>query len=333
MKISIIVPMYNSEKYIGRCLNSLINQTYYNIEIIVIDDGSTDTSYSKVKAFDDQRIRLYSKKNGGVSSARNLGLQSATGDLIMFVDADDYVDLKMVEMLVNEVDDLDSSFLVCNNYELYDNRIDKRVIVDNNRQSQSITKVDMIELIATGRAGLVCSKLVSRKVITDHQIIFDEKIKVGEDQLFFLQVAQYCSNFKYINECLYYYDRRNETSATISYQKDLSSNFIYLHQKVKEILNQTLIDKVVIQTLLDDKVFSMFLHCLQNEIRNVSILNLRTFYLNVKENMIRFSTLINLDSYRPKNKLSKEIYKSFININIIQVIKIIALGYLLKLRG
>ena len=110
MKISIIVPIYNVESYLKRCLDSLINQTYSNIEIILINDGSTDLSgdisskYAKI----DKRIKLINSSNKGVSCARNKGLELASGDYIMFVDPDDYIELNTCEMLIKNI-----SVLLC----------------------------------------------------------------------------------------------------------------------------------------------------------------------------------------------------------------------------
>lgn len=99
--ISIIVPVYNVEKYIAKCLDSLVNQTYLNIEILLIDDGSTDKSLSICKKYAavDSRIKLFSKENGGVSSARNLGLLHVQGEYVVFVDSDDFVSPKYCEHL------------------------------------------------------------------------------------------------------------------------------------------------------------------------------------------------------------------------------------------
>lgn len=103
MLISIIVPMYNSEKYISRCLESLIKQTYKNIEIIVVDDGSNDNSINIVTSLNDKRIRLYKKENSGVSLTRNFAIEKSKGDLLLFVDSDDYIDINMVAKLVKKV--------------------------------------------------------------------------------------------------------------------------------------------------------------------------------------------------------------------------------------
>ena len=102
-KISIIVPVYNVEEYLERCVDSLITQTYHNIEILLIDDGSTDNSFSICNRYakTDKRVKTISQANNGVAAARNAGLAIATGDYIGFVDPDDYVDKDMYETLYN----------------------------------------------------------------------------------------------------------------------------------------------------------------------------------------------------------------------------------------
>ena len=114
--ISIIIPVYNCEKYISRCLRSIINQTYKNLQIIVVNDGSTDNTLNICEdiARNDSRIEIYSKENGGVSSARNLGLKKVKGDYISFVDADDFLEVNMFSKMIYSLKDED--LIVCNFY-------------------------------------------------------------------------------------------------------------------------------------------------------------------------------------------------------------------------
>ena len=104
-KISVIVPVYNVEKYLDNCINSIVNQTYDNLEILLVDDGSKDNSGSLCDewALRDNRIKVIHKQNGGASSARNAGLDAATGEYIGFVDADDYIDIDMYEIMYAEI--------------------------------------------------------------------------------------------------------------------------------------------------------------------------------------------------------------------------------------
>lgn len=116
--ISIIVPIYNIEDYLSKCLESIINQSYKETEIILIDDGSTDNSYLICKKYKlkDKRIKIVHKKHGGLSSARNLGLEMATGELISFVDGDDYLELDFYEKLKKNMDQYNSDISICNYY-------------------------------------------------------------------------------------------------------------------------------------------------------------------------------------------------------------------------
>ena len=113
--ISVIVPVYNVENYLPRCLDSIINQTYTNLEILLVDDGATDNSGKLCDEYaqKDNRIRVFHKENGGVSSARNMGLDNATGEYIAFVDSDDYIDKCMYEIMLNSSVQNNADIVVC----------------------------------------------------------------------------------------------------------------------------------------------------------------------------------------------------------------------------
>lgn len=102
-KITLILPIFNGEKYISRCIDSVLNQTYKNFELIIINDGSTDKSLNIIKKYakKDNRIKIINKKNEGVSIARNIGIENSTGDFITFIDADDYLEIEALETMIN----------------------------------------------------------------------------------------------------------------------------------------------------------------------------------------------------------------------------------------
>ena len=127
-KISVIVPIYNMENYLKRCVESILNQTYTNLEIILVDDGSTDSSLEICRYFEnkDKRVRVYTKENSGLSASRNFGVERATGVYIGFVDSDDYIEAEMYEKLYNLIIDFQAEVAECNlkicypsNTELY----------------------------------------------------------------------------------------------------------------------------------------------------------------------------------------------------------------------
>ena len=145
--ISVIIPVYNVEKYLDRCMETVLNQTYGNMEIILVDDGATDQSGKKCDeyALKDERVKVIHKKNGGLSSARNAALEIATGDYIGFVDSDDYIDEYMFEKMLQYCIDNDCDISVCGHFTEKNNKISiEEPIID---QLIMYTKMDALETL------------------------------------------------------------------------------------------------------------------------------------------------------------------------------------------
>lgn len=192
--ISVIVPVYNAEKYLDECVESIVNQTYKNLEIILVDDGSPDNSPQMCDkwAEKDRRIKVIHKKNGGVSSARNAALEIAQGDYIGFVDSDDFIDEDMFELLINNAIDYNAEVSRCS-YRFY---IDGE-FVDSNEDSDKISVYSSNEIIDDLKnngfiAGIVCNKLFKKDKVLD--ICFDETLLACEDTVFVYQVYKNVSN-------------------------------------------------------------------------------------------------------------------------------------------
>ncbi|EHB6446001.1 glycosyltransferase family 2 protein, partial [Enterococcus faecalis] len=138
--VSVVIPVYNVEKYVEKCLDSVINQTYQNLEIIIVNDGSTDNSLSvcQKKKLSDSRIKLINKENGGLSSARNAGIECAQGEFICFIDSDDWIELDYIEVLLNGMENTNVDISVIQMIKVKDfNKIAF--------QSESQTKWDIFE--------------------------------------------------------------------------------------------------------------------------------------------------------------------------------------------
>lgn len=333
--VSIIVPMYNSEKYIVRCIDSLLEQSYENIEIIVVDDGSSDNGVDIIKKYSDNRINIYQKKNEGVSATRNFGIEKSNGDFLLFVDSDDYVSKDIVEIMLDKVNNI-NSMVLCDNDEIWGKRIEKRILF--NDENIELNKIDTLRAIASGKAGLVCSKLVSNRVIKENNIMFDKNLKVGEDQLFFLKVAQYTKEFKYVNKSLYFYDRTNENSATIKYQNRLYNNFSYLQEEIIKIFNNNKLNSNEDIELLNNKQITIVWTCINNEVNGIRKLGIKNTINNIVN--ILNSSKNNIKKIDNKNKIGNLIYKSvnskYKNISALKLIIIINLFNLkmkLKNRG
>lgn len=274
--ISIIVPVYNSDKYIDRCLESLINQTYKNIEVILIDDGSKDGSFQKIKIYTciDERVKVFKKENGGSSSARNYGLDNCKGEYILFVDIDDYVELDIVEKMVNEININNNCIVFSNNDEIYSDRVEYRKLFNSVDDKSKLNKSTVIREIASGRAGLICCKLIPKYIIDKYHIRFDEDIKMNEDQLFYLNVAQYIEYFYHVDECLYHYDRRNDKSITMKYQNEGYENQIYVFNKIESIFRNNNLSSSEDMELLANRIKSLLWFCINNEIQTSNIKNI-----------------------------------------------------------
>lgn len=163
--ISIIVPIYNVEKYISKCIDSLIDQTYVNTEIILVDDGSTDQSGKICDFYEkkDSRIKVIHKKNGGLSDARNSGIKIAKGNYFSFIDGDDYINNKTIEFLYNAAINYDSSISICNMKRFYEDN----TIEDFYCPTQNTVCLNGIDRFKTLNQPSVCNKLF-------HRILFDE---------------------------------------------------------------------------------------------------------------------------------------------------------------
>lgn len=213
--ITVIVPVYNVEKYLDNCVNSLVNQTYKNLEIILVDDGSSDKSPQICDKWkqQDSRIKVIHKENGGASSARNAGLDAAVGDYIGFVDSDDYIDFDMYEIMLKQIMDNHADAASCaivrenpdGSVEMWGSKQARLNILDNTSLLQLVGAAEGILPVSP------CNKLFSKKVISD--IRFDLRFKYAEDVLFNFQVSENIKTMVVQNVARYHYVS-NETSVS-----------------------------------------------------------------------------------------------------------------------
>lgn len=204
MKVSIIVPVYNVEKYIAKCLDSLVNQTLDDIEVIVVNDGSPDNSQKIIDEYVENYpkiVKSFVKKNGGQGSARNLGIKKSSGDYLAFVDSDDYVDLNMYKLLYEKAIDSDSDIVMCGRY-------------DENEETHELISFDVVmkddnpKINAYYDQMSPCTKLFKRSLIVDNDILFPDGIWY-EDVVFCLKAISMTDKIGYLNKRLYYYLTRN----------------------------------------------------------------------------------------------------------------------------
>jgi len=255
--VSVIIPIYNKENLIGRCVESLINQTYANLEIILVDDGSTDKSWVICQDFEnkDTRVKTYHKENGGLSDARNYGLKHASGDWISFVDGDDYVDNNYIELLLRNSNGVD--LVVCNCYKLTKNKKILCTHVFGNRlfEGNDIIYNDiLIPMITldnkkTNMLFPAWNKLYRKQVIINNHLEFDTNLPYTEDYMFCIQFFKTISSVRFIDSPLYNYDCTIPgTLSKIPISTDKLEKYNYVHNKVAELFPEK--GKEVLPTII-----------------------------------------------------------------------------------
>lgn len=213
-KVSIIVPVYNVEKYLEKCVDSLVNQTYCNIEIILIDDGSTDSSGSLCDKYAEKytNVFAYHKKNGGLSDARNVGLSKVTGEYVSFVDSDDWISTHMIEKMVNALHKFDAQIACCDYFVVEEDYIDRSVKLSGEIHCRETHDALKVLLLNTRVGSFVWNKLFSSR------ILINEKFPVGrcfEDAFVMHNWFKKAARVAFVEEQLYYYYQR-ETSISHS---------------------------------------------------------------------------------------------------------------------
>lgn len=212
-EISVIVPVFNVEKYLARCLKSVMEQTFSDIEILVINDGSTDSSpaIARKLASEDARIKVFDKKNGGLSSARNSGLREASGKYVFFLDSDDWIDRDCLRLMRDSMtDDVDCA--VCAFTAHAETSSYEEAAQSNQTWNDSFQKKSGVYPVVPNIKREMCSvawnKLYRRKILSTYDIRFCEGL-VNEDEAFLWDYMIHCRNYAFVPRQLYHYWRRD----------------------------------------------------------------------------------------------------------------------------
>lgn len=259
--ISIIVPIYNVEKYLDKCLNSLIKQSYQNLQIICINDGSPDNSLDILNKYAklDSRFIVIVQDNQGLSGARNVGLSAATGEYIMFVDSDDWLELDCCRSAIEIAlkDDYDVVFWPYN--KIFSNRVEKQFVYHQNMAFDNRYAVKngiFKDLLGPSNEDLKSPHILDSKVTAHCKIYKSSLLKnskakfidtkeIGtEDLLFNLQVFNYVESAYFLNVPLYNYLKINETSLTSLYKPKLLMQWSNLHNYIRNVVHLDALDEI-----------------------------------------------------------------------------------------
>ena len=305
IKVSVIIPVYNAEKYITECIESLLNQTLQQCEFIFVNDGSKDRSGAIIEEFTnkDSRIILINQENQGVSMARNNGLIAASGEYVGFVDADDYIENDMYETMYNHVTQ-DKCDTVITNLE---SEMEGRKFISNYPfpQNTILTK-DYInqELIPyflkADNLNSVVNKLYNNRVIKENNIRFPKGIALGEDGLFNIRFLIHANTIKYIPYAGYHY-REVVGSATRNIaKKDYFQSALEVYHMETPEINEAINDKQKVKTLKSIKLIHTVLALIHIYLTPSAEISFKERYTYVKKMIIHQDVRIALPIYENK---------------------------------
>lgn len=241
-KFSIIIPVYNAEKYIEKCINSILEQTYKNIEIIVVDDGSTDNSYYICRSLKNDQIKIISTDNLGVSNARNIGIQNATGDYLIFVDCDDWLEDTAIQHFFEIFNNSKNNYdLIISEMALIKDtmkKINKCNMANNDYEIEDLFSKLLKNKKSIERINSVCGKAYKMDIIKNNNIRFDENIQIGEDLLFNIKYLKNVKNIRWSNEVTYNYFIDNNKSVTKKYIENKYDQLMKINDEFNNFLNK-----------------------------------------------------------------------------------------------
>ena len=238
-KFSIIIPVYNTEKYLEKCISSVINQKYKNFEVILIDDGSKDNSGAICDEYakKDNKVKVIHQINAGVSTARNVGIKNAKGKYIIFLDSDDSLNGESLTRLNGIIEKNEEIDCILYNVD--------GEFKDGMYKEEKLKSL-IVQLIITEKINPPWNKVYKRNIIEENNIVFDKNIQIGEDLLFSITYLSYANNICILNEELYNYTVDNSNSLTRKYKENKYKQLMYVDDEIRKYL-QTFQSKKILE--------------------------------------------------------------------------------------
>lgn len=269
IKISIIIPIFNQEKYIAECMESIFRQEYDNLQIILIDDGSTDNSLALIQEYDDERIKVIHQENSGVSVARNNGILNAIGEWIAFVDPDDVIEKNYISTLVSAIDD-EVDIICCTYKTLHNSEKVKESFFENDFVLYSLEEKEKLFLqLLDGTyghdkrshtaIGVPWGKLYRRQFVEQNELFFNPRLKRVQDNVFNMQAFYLARKIIYMNQPNYCYRLNNITNYyNAKYDSYAYKNYCelcnerYKFFELKELLKNAEIEKFFLMSVIHE---------------------------------------------------------------------------------
>jgi glycosyltransferase involved in cell wall biosynthesis len=314
-KVSVILPVYNVERYIKKCIQSVLDQSYSNFELLIIDDGTTDSSIEIAKEFNDNRISIISKKNEGVSVARNHGLKLAKGQYIYFLDSDDWIEPQLLEYCVDAIKKFRSNVIIFGytvdrertNGELIksENVMHKEAVFEKNKNNLKFYNTTL------NLMGYVWNKFYKASFIKENKLQFDSEISLYEDVIFNSKIFKIEDKIVFINDNLYHYIDRPSTSLIKKFNINSFDMTIYAFNSLNQFFTAWSMEKSHKNKVLTDSLVTGIKHSFDNIFKYGSNFNFIQTIKYIKYILNHDLTIKNIIYYEPKSLKSK-IYKKLI---------------------
>ena len=313
MKITVIVPIYNGEKFISRCFESVINQTYINWELIAVDDGSVDSSWDIMSKYAnvDDRIKIFKQKNSGAGMARNFAIQHATGDYIVFVDIDDYFSTEYFKLLSSHNEDV--VFIDVN-------RVKNGEVIYQDKLSnyKNEDKSFFINSQITGKIGWAGWKKAAKTNLIKEYNIFYTSHKVGEEALYSFMLLHYARTIGFIESYVYFHDLRDDSLSQTILEDPWGDVAVYLKDNIikmglYDVYAETLNAFILTATIISlDKI--------------VQIYDKKTYKIKAIERLNQYNSQIDKGKKINKRFLTKKalLMLPFIKLRCVRIFRIIS---------
>ena len=238
--VSIIIPVYNVEEYIEECLESILAQTYKDIELLVVDDGSTDNSLGLIRGYENKfkKIRIFTQQNKGVSEARNLALNYASGEFVLYIDPDDFLEPIMIEKMVNKAEKYNSDITICGYYLYYSkDNANNKIFTYGINENKTLSSLEVIDMMLNYKLqGQLWNKLFKKDLLINNNFKFEPGRYIQDIFPVFKAVLK-SNNIIFVDEPLYYY--RQRMSSTVNKKsKKLAEDYFHAMYSIMNYIKE-----------------------------------------------------------------------------------------------
>lgn len=305
-KVSVVTPTYNRDKYIKKCIDSILNQTLSDIELILVDDGSTDNTSNIVSTYNDPRLKYFKRENHGIGASRNFGIDKSSGEYILFVDSDDFIESNALERMYNEAVSKELDIVVSDFYNIYLNGKKEEIKLNDFEKTKLIDNPNLLIDINLGP----CNKLYKKELFDDKTMHFPEDIKY-EDMPLVAKLLKKARSIGHINEPLCYFLMDNISETTVRDERlfDIFKSLTMTIDAFKEYEYQDAIKELVISKLCNYNIQQRYQKNRKTRYKfiNESFIFMKSIDPKYKKNNY-FKTRNKLKGFIEKHKLMTILY-------------------------